>query len=139
MCPPFAPSLPAIGMSTNMTNTAYLQLNSAQQMAPYSGIDMGINSSDVGLRRSISGAVSVPEMFTDSSCFAVSFFVNQSPNLCLLSLTTFVYLIIVSALLAQQQTLPSTTWEADLQNLYNAAFDQAGSTSSFPSQPFTCN
>ncbi|KAF7810881.1 transcription factor bHLH63-like [Senna tora] len=35
------------------------------------------------------------------------------------------------------QILPFSTCEADLQNLYNVAFDQARSTTSYPSQPFT--
>lgn len=35
-----------------------------------------------------------------------------------------------------QQVQPSSTWDADLQNLYNVAFDQ-GRPTSFPSQLFT--
>ncbi|KAI3815153.1 hypothetical protein L1987_14809 [Smallanthus sonchifolius] len=59
---------PALACSS--TNSAYFdQLNSLDQVVSYSGLDMGINSSEMGLRRSISAPVSVPEAFMDSSCF----------------------------------------------------------------------
>ena len=89
--PPPASSFPTIGMSTEMTNQAYFPFNSAQQIVSCSGLDMGVNPSDVGLRRNISAPVSMPEMFLDPSCFAVSFFfANQSPNLFII--TRFCYL-----------------------------------------------
>lgn len=71
---PACPSnFPTIGMSSEMTNpAAYLhQFNSLQQqVVSCSGLDLGIiNPSDMGLRRTISAPVSVPETFIDSSCF----------------------------------------------------------------------
>ncbi|KAJ9132859.1 hypothetical protein P3X46_033685 [Hevea brasiliensis] len=109
-------NFPAIGMSSDMTNPAYLQFNPVQQqqrqqqqqpqqqLVTCCGLDMGINPPDMGLRRTISAPVSIPEMFIESSCF--------------------------------NQIQASSTWDADLQNLYNVAFDQGRSTS-FPPQPFT--
>nr|ABK94722.1 unknown [Populus trichocarpa] len=65
---------------------------------------MGINPPDMGLRRTTSTPVSIPETFLDSSCFT------------------------------QIQAPP--TWDADLPNLYNVAFDQ-GRQTTFPVQPFS--
>ncbi|KAJ1393666.1 Myc-type, basic helix-loop-helix [Sesbania bispinosa] len=103
----FPQSFPTIGMPSEMTNPAYLQFNSAQQLVSCCGgliNNMGIIPPDMALRRNISAPLSLPETFLDSSCF--------------------------------NQILPSSTWEGDFQNLYNMAFDQ-GRTASFPSQPFT--
>ncbi|GLU02897.1 hypothetical protein SLE2022_201300 [Rubroshorea leprosula] len=100
-------SFPAIGMSSEMTNPTYLQFNLAQQAVSCCGLDMGTISTDMGLRRTISAPVSVPEAFIDSSCIPV-----------------------------MQQIQPPAPWDADLQNLYTMAFDQGRSTP-FPSQPFT--
>ncbi|KAJ8763415.1 hypothetical protein K2173_002298 [Erythroxylum novogranatense] len=97
-----ATSFPTIGMSSDMTNPAYLQFNPVQQTMVTCGLETGVNP-DMGLRRTIN-AVSVPETFLDSSCFT--------------------------------QIHPSSNWDAELQNLYNVAFDQ-GRIASFPSQPFT--
>lgn len=59
-------------MSSDMTNPTYLQFNPAQQqMVSCCGLDMGINPPDMGLRRTISASVSIPETFIDSSCFNV--------------------------------------------------------------------
>ncbi|KAK3195484.1 hypothetical protein Dsin_026794 [Dipteronia sinensis] len=111
-CPPA--NFPTIGMSSEMnTNPAYLhhQFNplQQQQIVSCSGIEMVINPPDMGLRRTISAPVSIPETFLDSSCFT-----------------------------QLQHLLPSsTTWDADLQNFYSLPFDQDRSTT-FPShQPFT--
>ncbi|KAK1576676.1 hypothetical protein Q3G72_015697 [Acer saccharum] len=107
-------NFPTIGMSSEMnTNPAYLhhQFNPLQhqQVVSCSGIEMVINPPDMGLRRTISAPVSIPETFLDSSCFT-----------------------------QLQHLLPSsTTWDADLQNFYGLQFDQDRSTT-FPShQPFT--
>ncbi|EEF49415.1 conserved hypothetical protein [Ricinus communis] len=111
--PPCPTNFPAIGLSSDMTNPAYLQFNPVQQqqqqqqqqqLVTCCGLDMGINNPDMGIRRTISAPVSIPESYIDSSCF------NQIQS--------------------------SSTWDADLQNLYNVAFDQGRSTS-FPTQPFT--
>ncbi|KAJ4838311.1 hypothetical protein Tsubulata_040965 [Turnera subulata] len=97
-----ATNFPTMGMSSDMTNPAYLQLNSVQQqLVSCCGLDMGINPPDMGIRRTISAPI--PETFLDSSCFT--------------------------------QIQPPSTWDADLQNLYNVAFDQGRSTS-FPPQAF---
>ncbi|XP_027356050.1 transcription factor bHLH63-like [Abrus precatorius] len=64
-----ASTFPNTGMSFDITNSSYLQFNSPQQIVSYGGLDMGINSSDIGLRRTISAPVSMPETFLDDSCF----------------------------------------------------------------------
>lgn len=64
-------SFQAMGMSTGLnSNNPYLQFNSPQQFVPYGGLDAGMNPSDMGLRRSISAPVSIPQTFIDSSCFS---------------------------------------------------------------------
>ncbi|KAJ9189724.1 hypothetical protein P3X46_000981 [Hevea brasiliensis] len=95
--PAWATNFPASGMSSDMTNRAYLQFNQVQQqqqqqLVTCCGLDVGINPPDMGLRRTISSPRSIPEMFLDSSCFT--------------------------------HIQPSSTWDADLQNLYNVAFEQ---------------
>ncbi|KAI3816018.1 hypothetical protein L1987_15703 [Smallanthus sonchifolius] len=59
---------PALGCS--LVNSAYYQLNWMDQVVSYCGLDIGINSTEMGLR-SISAPISVPETFMDSSCFNV--------------------------------------------------------------------
>ncbi|GLT86218.1 hypothetical protein SLE2022_043720 [Rubroshorea leprosula] len=68
MFPACAASFPAVGMSSEMINPAYLQLNPVQEAVSCCGLEMGMNPSDMGLRRAISAAVSVPEAFIDPSC-----------------------------------------------------------------------
>ncbi|GKV42826.1 hypothetical protein SLEP1_g50191 [Rubroshorea leprosula] len=68
MFPACTASFPAVGMSSEMINPAYLQLNPVQQAVSCCGLEMGMNPSDMGLRRAISAAVSVPEAFIDPSC-----------------------------------------------------------------------
>ncbi|XP_076923175.1 transcription factor bHLH49-like [Bidens hawaiensis] len=58
---------PALGCSS--ANSAYYQLNSLDQMVSYCGLDMGINSAEMAIRRSISAPISVPETYIDSSSF----------------------------------------------------------------------
>ncbi|KAI4298335.1 hypothetical protein L6164_031908 [Bauhinia variegata] len=68
--PACGPSYPTIGLSSaEMTNPAYLQFNSAQQIISCCGLEMGINPPDTGLRRAISAPVSFPETFLDSTGF----------------------------------------------------------------------
>ncbi|KAL8223788.1 hypothetical protein R6Q57_019263 [Mikania cordata] len=52
-------------------NSAYFdQLNSWDQSISYRGLDMGINSAEMGLiRRTVSSPVSISETFMDSSCY----------------------------------------------------------------------
>lgn len=95
----------SIGMSSEMTNSAYLQFNHVQQLLQCSGLESGITSPDSALlRRTISAPLSIPETFLDTSCFT--------------------------------QVQPPTTWDADIQNLFNVEFHQ-GRTGPFQSQPFT--
>ncbi|KAF5177637.1 Transcription factor bhlh [Thalictrum thalictroides] len=57
-----------IGTSSEMANSsAYLPLNSLQQMISSCGLDMGMNSSDISLQRSRSAPVS--DAFLDTTCF----------------------------------------------------------------------
>ncbi|XP_038705859.1 transcription factor bHLH63-like isoform X1 [Tripterygium wilfordii] len=68
-------SIPTIGMSTDMTNPAnFIQFNPVQQqLISSSGIEMSmINPTDIGLRRTISSPISLPERFLDSSCFTAT-------------------------------------------------------------------
>ncbi|ESW08160.1 hypothetical protein PHAVU_009G023500 [Phaseolus vulgaris] len=67
--PTSAANFPNIGMSSDLTNSAYLQFNSPQQMVSYGGLDTGINPPCMGLKRSISAHVSMPETYHHSSCF----------------------------------------------------------------------
>lgn len=62
---------PGLGCSSETANSGYFQLNSLDQVVSYCGLDMGINSAEMALRRSISAPVSIPETFMDSSCFNV--------------------------------------------------------------------
>ncbi|PRQ23740.1 putative transcription factor bHLH family [Rosa chinensis] len=105
MFPANMANFPTIGMSSEMTSSAYLQFNHIQQLLQCSGLENGITSPDSALlRRSISTPISIPETFVDTSCFT--------------------------------QVQPPTTWDADIQNLFNVEFHQ-GRTAQFPSQPFT--
>ncbi|KGN43145.1 transcription factor bHLH63 [Cucumis sativus] len=66
-----AANFPSVGgMSSEMTDpSSYLQFNpNNQQMDSCCGLEMGINTSHVALRRTISAPVSFPENFLDSSC-----------------------------------------------------------------------
>ncbi|GAV58270.1 HLH domain-containing protein [Cephalotus follicularis] len=104
--PACAATFPTIGMSLSaITDSAYLQFNPANQVVSCCGLDMSINPPDMGLRRTVSVPVSIPETIMDSSCFA--------------------------------QLQPPSTWDADLQNLYNVPFEHGTSSSSFPFQPYT--
>nr|WIE96118.1 basic helix-loop-helix transcription factor [Loropetalum chinense var. rubrum] len=62
-------SFPTIGVSSEMANPTLLQFNQIQQMISCCGMEMGMNSPDMGLRRTISAPVSIPETFLDTSCF----------------------------------------------------------------------
>lgn len=64
-------NFPTIGISSELNNNnPYLQFNPPQQFVPYGGLDTGMNATDIGLRRSISAPISIPETFIDSSCFS---------------------------------------------------------------------
>ncbi|XP_004500808.1 transcription factor bHLH63 [Cicer arietinum] len=62
----------AMGISSELNSiNPYVQFNSPQQFVSYGGLDnTGMNPSDMGLRRTISAPVSLPETFIDSSCFS---------------------------------------------------------------------
>ncbi|KAM7479312.1 hypothetical protein LguiA_027525 [Lonicera macranthoides] len=61
-------NFPAVGVSSEMVNPAFFELNQLQQVVSC-GLEMGINPSDMALRRTISAPVPIPETFLDSSCF----------------------------------------------------------------------
>ncbi|GMI88176.1 hypothetical protein HRI_002486900 [Hibiscus trionum] len=89
-------NFPTVGnMAPELENhPPYLQFNPIQQVVSGGGVEMGINSSDMALRRTISAPVSIPDAsFLDTSCFT-----------------------------GMQQIQPSATWDVELQNLYNVAF-----------------
>ncbi|KNA08642.1 hypothetical protein SOVF_160820 [Spinacia oleracea] len=67
-------SIPALGVSPDLNNPSYLQYNPIEQMDPVCGSTVAVNPIDLGLKRSISAPVSIPETFFDTSCF------NQIPN-----------------------------------------------------------
>ncbi|KAF8406445.1 hypothetical protein HHK36_008532 [Tetracentron sinense] len=60
---------PTVGMSSEIASLAYPQFNSVQEVVSCCGLDMVINLPDMGLRRTTSGPVSIPEAFIDSSCY----------------------------------------------------------------------
>ncbi|QCE16818.1 transcription factor HBI1-like [Vigna unguiculata] len=62
---PCAANFPNIGMSSDLTNSGYVQFNSPQQMVSYGGLDTVINPPYMGLKRN----VSVPETYLHSSSF----------------------------------------------------------------------
>lgn len=64
-------SMSTIGAPPDMTNTNYLHYNPIQQPDPVYEYEVAANSIDMGLRRTISAPVSVPETFIDPSCFNV--------------------------------------------------------------------
>jgi len=66
---PCAANFPNIGMSSDLTNSGYVQFNSPQQMVSYGGLDTVINPPYMGLKRN----VSVPETYLHSSSFTVGF------------------------------------------------------------------
>ncbi|KAA8545981.1 hypothetical protein F0562_020568 [Nyssa sinensis] len=59
----------AVGVSSEMANPAYLELNTLQQLVSCCGLDMGTNPPDMAFRKTLSDPVSIPETFLDSSCF----------------------------------------------------------------------
>lgn len=67
-------NLPTMGVSPDLTNPNYLQYNSIEQMDPVCGSTVAVNPIDLGLRRSISAPISIPETFLNTSCF------NQIPS-----------------------------------------------------------
>ncbi|XP_039014914.1 transcription factor HBI1-like [Hibiscus syriacus] len=72
----------------------YVQFNPIQQVVSGCGVEMGINSSDMALRRTISASVLIPDAsLLNTSCFT-----------------------------GMQQIQPSAAWDVELQNLYNVAF-----------------
>lgn len=103
MFPACASNFTTIGLTSEMAGPSYLQYSTLQQAVP-SGLEVGINPSDMTLKRTISAPISHPEALVDSSCF--------------------------------NPIQPLGTWDAELQNLYNAEFQQ-GSSTAYQSQPFT--
>lgn len=71
MFPACNTSFQTVGMSSEMTNSAYLQFNPVQQLVSCSGSEIEMSSVDPVIRRTISAPVSIPETFFDTSCFNV--------------------------------------------------------------------
>ncbi|XP_044489200.1 transcription factor bHLH63-like [Mangifera indica] len=69
--PALPPNFSPIGITSEMNNPAYLPFNPVPQVVSCPGLEMGINPSDMGLRRTISVPVSIPETFLDPSCFTL--------------------------------------------------------------------
>ncbi|PWA66931.1 Myc-type, basic helix-loop-helix (bHLH) domain-containing protein [Artemisia annua] len=67
MFQPSTSEFQGLGCTSETPNPAYFQLNSLDQV--YCGLDMGINSAEMALRRSLTAPMSIPETFMDSSCF----------------------------------------------------------------------
>ncbi|KAL1810942.1 hypothetical protein ACET3Z_021007 [Daucus carota] len=102
MFPACLSNFTTIGSSSEMAGPSYPQFNALQQ-AVTSGLDLGINPSEITHKRTISATISHPEALVDSSCFNTIY--------------------------------PLATWDAELQNLYNAEIQQASSTT-YQSQPY---
>ena len=75
MFQPATSEFQGLGCTSETPNPAYFQLNSLDQV--YCGLDMGINSAEMALRRSITAPMSIPETFMDSSCFNV---ISSNPS-----------------------------------------------------------
>ncbi|KAI8014703.1 Transcription factor bHLH63 [Camellia lanceoleosa] len=72
-----------IGVSSEITNPAYLQFNPLQQVVSCSGLEMGINAPDMALRRTISA----PHIQSSSAweanlhnLYGVEFLQGRSPS-----------------------------------------------------------
>lgn len=66
-----ASGFPTLGMSAEISNSGYVQFNPAV-VSSCGGLEMGMNSQDMGLRRTISAPVSLPpETFLDTSGYSV--------------------------------------------------------------------
>lgn len=70
MFPVCASNFTTVGLAAEMAGPSYLQYNTVQQ-AITGGLDLGINTSDMTLKRTISASISHPEAIVDSSCFNV--------------------------------------------------------------------
>ncbi|KAL8143652.1 hypothetical protein V2J09_016684 [Rumex salicifolius] len=66
-------NFPGSEITSEMANLAYLQINQGHQLGPLSASDLGMSEVEMGLRRSISAPVSIPETFIDSSCLTVTY------------------------------------------------------------------
>ncbi|KAI6701191.1 hypothetical protein NL676_015515 [Syzygium grande] len=69
MIPACTASFPTTDILSDITNPAYLPFSPTQTVGSCSGMEIGINP-DLGLRRTISAPLSIPDAFVDSSCFA---------------------------------------------------------------------
>ncbi|TYH94277.1 hypothetical protein ES332_A12G030000v1 [Gossypium tomentosum] len=69
--PPCITNFPTVGISSEMANPSYLHFNPVQQVVACSGVEMGLNSPDIALRRTISAPEStiLDASFLDTSCF----------------------------------------------------------------------
>ncbi|XVE49042.1 hypothetical protein DITRI_Ditri01bG0050300 [Diplodiscus trichospermus] len=100
-------NVPTVGMTSEMANPPYLQFNPVQQVVSCGGVEMGMGINTPDI--ALRRTISAPVSIPDASFLDSSCFT---------------------------QIQPSATWDIELQNLYNVAFDQGRSTP-VPSQPFT--
>ncbi|XP_062093349.1 transcription factor bHLH63-like isoform X2 [Humulus lupulus] len=107
MFPTSTAGFETLGMSAEMSNSAYLQFNNqGQQVVSSSGLEMAMNFPDMAcLRRTISAPISIPEQFLDASCY--------------------------------NQVQPTTTWDCELQNIFTLEYNQGRTTTSPSELPFT--
>ncbi|KAI3441292.1 BHLH domain-containing protein [Psidium guajava] len=68
MIPACMASFPTMDMLSDMANPAYLPFSPTQTVVSCSGMEIGMNP-ELGLRRTISAPMSIPNTFVDSSCF----------------------------------------------------------------------
>lgn len=69
--PACSTGFPTTGMSSEMTNPAYLQFNPVQQLVSCCGLEMGMNTPDMAFRRTMSAPLSLPETYLDTSYITV--------------------------------------------------------------------
>ncbi|XP_022725333.1 transcription factor bHLH63-like isoform X7 [Durio zibethinus] len=105
-------TFPTVGMLSEMANPPYLQFNPVQQVVSCREVEMGMG---MGME------INSPDMALQRTINAPLSIPDAS--------------FLDSSCLAQFQS--SAAWDVELQNLYNVGFDQEGSTTPFPSQPFT--
>lgn len=114
-------------------------------LVPCCGMEMGVETPNMLLRRTLSAPVSIPEVLIDSPCFNVrsSFYSKISHLLLVSSITSininyFFKLLIsqrINLNLHMQQFQPCSTWDPELHSLYAMEFQPT--RSSLLSQPCT--
>lgn len=131
MFPACTSNFPTIGLLPEVATSAYLHCNPLPQLATCSGLDLETNAANMALRRTTSMPVSMTETFFNPSCFNVIFPLSSA-----LFIKNLWFRFLIKMINIFQQIQPSDTWDLELQNLYNAEFQQGRSTN-YSSQLFT--